>query len=228
MKRMFTLASLLAATLLSQAASAGEMTLYAREGFRGSEVTVYETTSNFRDLGFNDRASSLVVHSGAWELCEHRDFGGYCAVFERGEYADLRRFNNSISSAREVQVRNRDRWGGGGGWNDNRGRDDRGHDHDWRGRDRDRDRDRDRQQLAPVELFTDSRFEGPSVSVRSNVRTLVDLNFNDRVSSLIISEGQWELCEHADYRGECVVYGPGRYPNVGGMNDRFSSIRRVR
>lgn len=225
MKRMLTLATLLAATLSSLAASAGEMTLYSREGFRGSEVTVYETTANFRDLGFNDRASSLVVHSGAWELCEHRDFGGYCAVFERGEYPDLQRFNNSISSAREVQTRHRDRWGGGG-WNDNRGDwrrgDDRDHDRDWRGR------DRDRQQLAPVELFTDSRFEGPSVSIRSNVRTLDDLNFNDRVSSLIISEGQWELCEHADYRGECVVYGPGRYPNVGGMNDRFSSIRRVR
>jgi hypothetical protein len=103
MKRTTILA--LAAALMGQiaAASAGEMTLFARDNFRGEEVTIRDGTRNLRDAGFNDRASSLIVHSGVWEVCADKDFGGYCAVFERGEYPNLRNFNNSISSARQIE-----------------------------------------------------------------------------------------------------------------------------
>ena len=60
------------------------------------------------------------------------------------------------------------------------------------------------------------------------MRALSDVGFNDRATSLIIREGRWEFCEHADFRGECVVLGPGRYDMLDRMNNRISSMRRVR
>jgi len=223
MKRLF--ATLVASTLLCQAAQAGELTLFEHHGLRGNQVTLRGDAPNFRDMGFNDKASSMIVRSGTWEVCEHKDFGGYCAVFRRGEYPDLERFNNNISSAREVGVR--------GGWRDRDGdgrRDDRdgwregeeeriGHER-WRGG--------EERRGESVVLFAGQRFEGDTLPVDGDVRTLRDADFNDRAGSLVIRRGTWEVCEHADYRGQCVVFGPGRYPQLEGMNNRISSLRRVR
>ncbi|WUR14681.1 beta/gamma crystallin-related protein [[Empedobacter] haloabium] len=232
MKRLF--AALATTTLLSHVAHAGELTLYERHGFRGNEVTLRNDASDFRDFGFNDRVSSIVVHSGAWEVCEHKNFGGHCAVFRRGEYARLEGFNNSISSAREVQMRGgwRDRDGDGRddrreGWNEGarEGRD------DWRDGDRGGRRDDTRRwggQREAVVLYAGQGFEGRAVGINGDVRTLNDASFNDRAGSLIIREGTWQLCEHADFRGQCLVFGPGRYEYLEGLNNRLSSLRRVR
>ncbi|UUZ50089.1 beta/gamma crystallin family protein [Massilia sp. B-10] len=64
--------------------------------------------------------------------------------------------------------------------------------------------------------------------MRDEVRTLVDFDFNDRAGSLIVYSGQWEFCQHADFRGQCMVYGPGRYDRLGSLDNQISSIRRVR
>lgn len=188
------------------AAAAGELSLYSQPGFRGSEITLRGGSSNLRDLGFNDRASSLVVRSGTWELCEHKDFGGYCAVFERGDYPQLDRFNNSVSSAREVPGRPHGRW---------RDRGDERRSEGWR-------------REEPVILFSGQRFEGERIAVRSDLRTLRDAGFNDRAGSIVVNEGRWEFCEHAGYRGQCIVLGPGRYGRLDEMNNQLSSLRRVR
>ncbi|UGQ47527.1 beta/gamma crystallin-related protein [Massilia endophytica] len=217
---------LIAAAFLSTcalAASAGELALYSQQGFRGSEMVLQGGAANFRDIGFNDRASSMVVRSGTWEVCEHRDFGGYCAIFERGEYPVLERFNNSISSAREVPGRHRRHW---------RDRDRDGYDDRFEGRNEGRYEERRgygwQQREEPVILFSGTRFEGERVMLHNDLRTLRDAGFNDRAGSLVINEGQWEFCEHADYRGQCVVLGPGRYARLDELNNRISSLRRVR
>jgi hypothetical protein len=77
-------------------------------------------------------------------------------------------------------------------------------------------------------MFAGQRFEGQQVGVSGDVHTLNDVGFNDRAGSMVIREGRWEFCEHADFRGQCVVFGPGRYPFLEGMNNRISSMRRVR
>jgi hypothetical protein len=201
------------------AAGAGELVLYSQPGFRGSEVLLQGGAANFRDIGFNDRASSMVVRSGTWEVCEHREFGGYCAIFERGEYPVLDRFNNSISSAREVPGRHRRHW---------RDRDRDGYDDRFEGRGEERRGYYGPQREEPVILFSGSRFEGGRVALHQDLRTLRDAGFNDRAGSLVINEGQWEFCEHADYRGQCMVLGPGRYGRLDELNNRISSLRRVR
>ncbi|WP_028100507.1 beta/gamma crystallin-related protein [Pseudoduganella violaceinigra] len=236
MKNTLTAAFLLAASIVGQAASAGELLLFSHEDFRGERVTIADgAASNFTDFGFNDRASSIVVRSGTWELCEHKDFGGQCAVFERGEYPNLRQFNNQFSSAREIQGGRRDRGNSGYGY----GRDDRDY-RDYRDERREERRDgrwmedrreerRDyRERGDAVEMYNDVGFRGRHVVINNDMHTLRDVGFNDNANSLVINYGTWQVCEHADYGGQCRTYGPGRYPNLEDFIDRISSIRRVR
>lgn len=228
MKNTLTAAFLLAASLLGQVATAGELHLFSREDFRGQRVVIADgAASNFTDFGFNDRASSIVVRSGTWELCEHKDFQGHCAVFERGEYPDLRRFNNNFSSAREIERRH-DRGQGHAYGRDER--DERWRE-EWREDRRDERREERRYQRErgdAVELFNDVGMRGRRVAVSGDVRTLRDIGFNDNANSLVIHYGTWEVCEHGDYGGQCRVYGPGRYPDLQDFIDRISSLRRIR
>ena len=212
MKRLLAAAAVLAT--FTHAAFAGELTLFSDSNFRGQRVTIDRDAANLGDFDFNDRASSVVVGSGRWLLCEHANFGGRCAEFGPGEYRELPGFNDAISSARQI-----DR-GGRGRWRDH----DRDHDRDddrggWRGGDR---------GGSDVLMFAGPRFEGQPVELSQDMRSLSDVGFNDRATSIIIREGRWEFCEHADFRGECIVLGPGRYEMLDRMNNRISSMRRVR
>src|SRR5262249_46358199 len=49
--------------------------------------------------------------------------------------------------------------------------------------------------------------------------------FNDRARSMIVREGSWEACEHANFAGTCQIFGPGRYSDLGILSGRVSSIR---
>ncbi|QBE63880.1 beta/gamma crystallin-related protein [Pseudoduganella lutea] len=220
MKRLFATVALLATLIPIGHAAAGEIALYTHAEFRGPQVTVRGTTTNFEHMAFNDRVSSVVVRSGTWELCEHKDFGGRCIVLERGEYPMLNGFNDVASSAREVD-RRRDRDGyRGDGRNEHGDRNDRRD--DWR------DRRGDDRRGPPVELYGARNFSGDRVALGGDLHSLRSKDFNDRAGSLIVREGEWEVCEHDDYRGRCRVFGPGRYPAMEGLNNQASSVRRVR
>ena len=79
-----------------------------------------------------------------------------------------------------------------------------------------------------IELFSQSGFSGARLGLHNEVRTLVDYDFNDQAGSIIVNEGRWELCEHADFGGRCIVLEPGRYEFLDNMNNRISSLRRIR
>lgn len=197
-------------------AAAGEITLFTDADYRGRPLTLREPVLNLDRIGFNDRASSAVVRSGTWEICEHKDFGGRCIVLGPGEYRMFDGFNDQASSVRELErgrgrdgYRDRDRRDDDGGWGRRGPRDD-----DRRG--------------PPVELFADRRFSGEGIMLGSDVNSLRSRNFNDRAGSLIVREGEWQVCEHDDYRGRCVVYGPGRHALPRGLDGLVSSVRRVR
>jgi hypothetical protein len=210
MKRLLAAAAVLAT--FTHAAFAGELTLFSDSNFNGQRVTIDRDAPNLRDFDFNDRASSVVVSSGRWLLCEHANFGGRCAEFGPGEYRELPGFNDAISSARQI-----DR--GRGRWRDHDRDDDRDDRAGWRGGDR---------GGPDVLMFAGPRFEGQPMELSQDMRSLSDVGFNDRATSIIIREGRWEFCEHADFRGECIVLGPGRYEFLDRMNNRISSMRRVR
>ena len=104
------LKSALAVTALIAAThAAAQVTFYEGEGFRGRAFTTNAQVGDFGRAGFNDRASSVVVDKGRWEVCEHARFQGRCVVLRRGNYESLARLGmeNSISSVRPADNRRR-------------------------------------------------------------------------------------------------------------------------
>ncbi|HWD15526.1 MAG TPA: beta/gamma crystallin-related protein [Casimicrobiaceae bacterium] len=75
MKRTLLAGALLIAGA-SVTASAADLTLYGRQDFRGRELRANDTIVNLERSGFNDRASSAVIHGGVWQLCENARFRG--------------------------------------------------------------------------------------------------------------------------------------------------------
>jgi len=82
--------------------SAGDITLYTRDHLGGPAITLHEATPDLDPLGFNDKTSSVVVHKGTWQVCAEKHYQGKCLILAEGEYAELKGFNDMISSAREV------------------------------------------------------------------------------------------------------------------------------
>lgn len=79
-----------------------------------------------------------------------------------------------------------------------------------------------------VVLFENADFEGKEFSAKSDISNLDNHRFNDRAQSLIVYEGKWQFCVDANFGGDCVVYGPGQYAELGKMDNRISSFRRLR
>ncbi len=105
-----TLKAALGATALVLAAhAAAQVTFYEGEGFRGRAFTTARPIANFQRIGFNDRASSIVVDRGRWEVCEDANFAGRCVLLRRGSYDTLTRMglNDRVSSVRPADNRRR-------------------------------------------------------------------------------------------------------------------------
>ena len=81
----------------------GELTLYTRDDFVGRSLTVRNGAPDLRERDFNDTAQSVRVRAGYWEVCEDVGFRGRCRTLGPGEYANLERMSNRISSVREVR-----------------------------------------------------------------------------------------------------------------------------
>ncbi len=98
----------LAAMLLTTQALA-QITFYENEGFRGRAFAANQRVNNLQRAGFNDRASSVIVDQGRWEVCEHASFGGQCMILRRGSYDSLARMgmNDRISSVRPMNEHKR-------------------------------------------------------------------------------------------------------------------------
>ena len=89
-------------TLVLATQAMAQITFYEGEGFRGRAFATSNAVPNLDRTGFNDRTSSVVVDRGRWEVCEHSNFRGRCAVLRRGSYDTLAALGmgNAISSVR--------------------------------------------------------------------------------------------------------------------------------
>ncbi len=102
--RMTTLLGVSALCLSAQAMA--QVTFYEGEDFRGRAFTTKLEVSDFKRSGFNDRASSVIVENGRWEVCEDARFRGRCVVLREGSYDSLQRMgvDNRLSSVRRVST----------------------------------------------------------------------------------------------------------------------------
>lgn len=92
------------AAMATATQAAAQITFYEGEAFRGRTFSTDKPVWNFERYGFNDRASSVIVDGGRWEVCDDARFQGRCVVLRRGSYDSLARMgmNNRISSVRPV------------------------------------------------------------------------------------------------------------------------------
>jgi hypothetical protein len=84
-------------------------------------------------------------------------------------------------------------------------------------------------------LFELANFHGAHRHVfpaEPNLAASDDPAFNNKTSSIVILEGDWEFFSDADFKTKVGgTLGPGAYPfvaNVGIKNDSISSLRPVR
>ena len=88
---------------------AGQVVFYEHDGFQGRSFTADGAVLNFRDAGFNDRASSAVVRGARAEVCDDAGYRGRCVVLQPGQYASLGAMglNDRVSSVRLIGARAR-------------------------------------------------------------------------------------------------------------------------
>lgn len=97
-------AAFAAITVLMATQAAAQITLYEHDDLRGRAFTTDRQVTNFGNQGFNDRASSVLVDRGRWEVCSDAQFGGQCVVLRQGTYPSLSALgmNDKVSSVRPV------------------------------------------------------------------------------------------------------------------------------
>ncbi len=176
------------------------LVFYENANFSGRVFATKQEVSNFTNIGFNDRASSLVVMSNSWEVCDGANFSGRCVVLRPGNYASLAALglDNRVSSARMVGVAT--------------------------------SAAQPAANLPEAVVFYEGdNFQGRTFSSRQSVPNFMSYGFSDRASSIVVNSQSWEVCDDANFAGRCVVLRPGRYPSLSsmGLNDRISSVRMV-
>ncbi|MBR8839362.1 MAG: hypothetical protein DSM106950_36505 [Stigonema ocellatum SAG 48.90 = DSM 106950] len=50
---------------------------------------------------------------------------------------------------------------------------------------------------------------------------------NDKISSIIVNDGEWRLYADPNYKGAAHTYGPGKYVLPSDLNNKVSSFIRV-
>ena len=192
-----------AVALACSGAAMADVTFYEHDNYAGRAFTVHDPIGDFQRIGFNDRASSVVVAGRPWEVCDDAGFRGHCFVLRPGNYPSLSAMglNDRISSAREAD-RN-------GQIPDNR----------WA----------PPPLPGQVTFYERENFHGRNFTTQGDVRELRGYGFNDRASSAVVVGDHWQVCDDEGYVGHCVFLRPGNYPNLRamGLNDMISSVRMV-
>jgi hypothetical protein len=209
MTRIRCLAAL-ALAFATSGALAQSITFYESEGYRGRSFSQDGPIVNFERFGFNDRASSVVIRRGTWDLCSDAHFGGGCVTLRPGGYPNLGAMgmSNRVSSARPVSA----------------------------------GAHRPPRPMppppaypqphppggsSPVTLFEGTGLSGERFRVSGPLNNFDQTQWNDRARSMIVRSGRWQLCTDAYFHGNCTIFGPGRYDDIGNQTGSVSSIRPV-
>ncbi len=166
--------------------------------FNGPQVALRESTPDLRQRSFDDAANTVEVRSGSWDLCQDLDFTGGCLRLGPGRHTLPAAFRARVTSARLAT-------------------------------------DGPPVALVPapvagsaaVVLYEHASFGGRQAEFQGPEPRLDTIGFNDKATSVAISRGRWQFCEHIDFEGQCLVLGPGRHALNGAFQDSISSLRPV-
>ena len=201
------------ATVAMAAQASAQVTFYEEDNFEGRSFTTERQVNNFERFGFNDSAASVVVSGERWEVCEDIRFRGRCVVLRPGNYASLAAMglNDRVLSVKPVN------------------RNARVNDRRYAPVAQTPMPQAAMPQAPQVTFYQHDNFRGQSFTTEQGVVNFQNQNFNDVASSVLVTRGQWEVCEDARFGGRCAILREGRYPSLAetGLNDRISSTRLV-
>ncbi|HEX4780909.1 MAG TPA: beta/gamma crystallin-related protein [Usitatibacter sp.] len=81
---------------------------------------------------------------------------------------------------------------------------------------------------AGLTLYTQPDFGGQRHAVGSEENSLAGSGVQDQASSAVVDFGRWQVCTQPDFRGDCMVLGPGEYARLDPrVFHRIESARRV-
>lgn len=86
------------------------------------------------------------------------------------------------------------------------------------------------QAAAQITFYEGEGYRGRAFTVNRQTDDFSRTGFNDLASSVVVENGRWEVCEHAQQAGRCVVLRRGSYQSLAalGLENRVSSVRSVR
>ena len=209
-----------AAALVLAGHAAAQITFYEHDNYGGRTFSTRNSIENFSNVGFNDRASSVVVDRDTWEICEAAGYGGQCRVLRPGRYPSLTQMglNDRVSSVRMINTP--------AAVEDSRYAPQT---------DKERMREAAHHQaragkgVPMITFYENENYGGRSFTTQGEVGNFQRGGFNDRASSVVVQGEGWEVCDAPSYGGRCTVLRPGSYPSLArmGLNDRISSVRTV-
>jgi hypothetical protein len=182
-------------------AAAADITLFQRNNYGGRRFTATQSISDLANVGFNDRASSVVIHGGSWQLCADAYFRGRCVTLSSGEYPSLASMglNDRLSSIRDIG---------------------------WANPAHAPDVPPPAQGESPrIVLYAQPNLGGRGVPLESAVADFQGIGFNDSARSAVVYGGNWQVCTDAQFQGDCEVLRPGQWNRLGGVGGRVSSAR---
>ena len=77
--------------------------IYQHVDMKGATFVATGDVPNLVKLGFNDKASSIVISKGDWAFYEHVDYKGKKIVLGPGTYANLHTLGNDTLSSIKLQ-----------------------------------------------------------------------------------------------------------------------------
>ncbi|MDP3619519.1 MAG: beta/gamma crystallin-related protein [Ramlibacter sp.] len=82
---------------------------------------------------------------------------------------------------------------------------------------------------AQITFYEGREFRGRAFTASNEVQNFDRTGMNDKISSIVVDRGRWEVCEDSRFRGRCVVLRRGNYPSLQefDMNNRISSVRPI-
>ncbi|MEO5701681.1 MAG: beta/gamma crystallin-related protein [Casimicrobiaceae bacterium] len=103
--RIHSTAVVLLLALLAAGSAMGQITFYEGPDFRGRTFSTYDAIRDFQRYGFNDKAASVVVGDGTWQVCTDAEFRGECVTLNPGRYPTLisMGIKNRVSSLRPFE-----------------------------------------------------------------------------------------------------------------------------
>jgi hypothetical protein len=207
--RTFRIAAWVVALVAGSHASAQSIVFYEGPNLDGRSYGSDRAVSDLVTLGFLGRAASLLVRGGTWQVCTDASFRGRCVDVGPGEYRNLpQSVGVPIASAQPIP-----------------------------GATASPLPPPPQQQRAAAPpapppapptliVFEGENFAGASIGLAEAMSNLDATQFNDRIRSVVVTDGVWELCIDDAFRG-CQAFGPGEHPTLGMLTGRVSSLRPV-